>query len=319
MSSRPSQLKWRSQWAWRRLRRLVCSKVYRDANRDLHKSILVAGTARSGTTWLGDILASQLNGRIMFEPFHSRKVKTFSQYHYFHYMRPDEKDEVLADFCKRIFSGDIRDKWIDNYIEVLWPKYRVVKEIRANLLLKWIHNQFPQVPMLFIIRHPCAVVLSRMTLNWDTDRDIEPFLAQPKLLEDFLGKKMDVIMEATSPEEKHAVIWCVSNLIPLKQFQKEELNVIFYENLCLQPEIEITRLFQSIQLERRSSLFTTLEVPSTTTLQTSAIVTGANRVNSWQNKLTSGQIDKILSVVATFGLDYLYGDSITPLAWKRIP
>jgi hypothetical protein len=314
MTSRPSQLKWRSQWAWRRLRRLVCSKLYRDSNRDLHKSILVAGTARSGTTWLGDILASQLNGRIMFEPFHSRKVKAFNQYHYFHYMRPDEKDEALADFCQRVFSGDIRDKWIDNYIEVLRPQYRVIKEIRANLWLKWIHNQFPQVPILFIIRHPCAVVLSRMTLNWDTDRDIEPFLAQPKLLEDFLGQKMDVIRDAKSPEEKHAVIWCVSNLIPLQQFQKEELNVIFYENLCIQPEAEVARLFQSIQLDYHNSLFTALEAPSTTTVLSSAIVTGANRVNSWQNKLTSRQIDNILSVVRAFGLDYLYGDSITPLA-----
>jgi hypothetical protein len=153
-----------------------------------------------------------------------------------------------------------------------------------------------------------------MTLNWDTDRDIEPFLAQPKLLEDFLGQKMDVIREAKSPEEKHAVIWCVSNLIPLQQFQMEELNVIFYENLCIKPEAEVARLCQSIKLDYHSSLVSALEAPSTTTVLSSAVVTGANRVNSWQNKLTSRQIDNILSVVRAFGLDYLYGDSITPLA-----
>jgi hypothetical protein len=100
----------------------------------------------------------------------------------------------------------------------------------------------------------------------------------------------------------------------LQQFQKEELNVIFYENLCIQPEAEVARLFQSIQLDYHNSLFTALEAPSTTTVLSSAIVTGANRVNSWQNKLTSRQIDNILSVVRAFGLDYLYGDSITPLA-----
>jgi hypothetical protein len=312
MSSQPGQLKWHYRWLWRRLRRLVFSKLYRDSNRDLHRSILVAGTARSGTTWLGDILASQLRGRVMFEPFHSRKVKAYSHYHYFHYMHPHEKDEGLAAFCRTVFSGEIRDKWIDGYVEVLLPQYRIIKEIRANLLLKWIQNNFPQVPQLFIIRHPCAVVLSRMALNWDTDRDIESFLAQPKLVEDFLGEKLDVIKKAVHPEEKHAIIWCVTNLIPLRQFQENELNVLFYENLCTQPEVEIARLFQAIQLGYQDSLFNTLEVPSTTTRPTSAIVIGEDNLSRWQNRLHSKQIDKILNVVEAFGLEYLYGDSLIP-------
>jgi hypothetical protein len=272
----------------------------------------VAGTARSGTTWLGDILAWQLHGRIMFEPFHARKVKPFSQYHYFHYMRPDEKDEVLGAFCQRLFSGDIRDRWVDSYVEVLSPQYRIVKEIRANLMLKWIQNHFPQVRQLFIIRHPCAVVLSRMTLNWDTDRDIEPFLAQPKLVEDFLGEKMDVIKGALSPEEKHAVIWCVTNLIPLRQFQNGELNVLFYEHLCSQPYEEFTRLFQSLQIDYQDSLFNILKAPSTTAKLTSAVVVGEDTLSHWQSRLHSKQIDKILNVVEAFGLEQLYGDSVTP-------
>jgi hypothetical protein len=227
-------------------------------------------------------------------------------------MRPNEKNEELAAYCKRIFSGAIRDKWIDSYIEVLSPDYRIIKEIRANLFLKWINNQFPQVPQIFIIRHPCAVVLSRMSLNWDTDSDIEPFLAQPELVEDYLRGKMEVIQEADSPEEKHAVIWCISNLIPLRQFCKGELNVVFYEDLVTQPEIEIPAIFRSLQLNFDDSLFSTLDTPSGTTVQTSAIVTGFSRVHDWQNKLNVNQIDKILSVVHRFGLEDLYGDSATP-------
>ena len=319
MSNRQRQLKWRSQWLWRRLKRLAYSKLYQDTHRDLHKSILVAGTARSGTTWLGDILAAQLNGRIMFEPFHARKVKAFSHYHYFQYMRPNEANEDLATYCQRVFSGDIRDGWIDNYVEVRSPQYRIIKEIRANLMLKWIQTHFPQVRQLFIIRHPCAVVLSRLTLNWDTDRDIEPFLSQSKLMKDFLEKKMDIITAATAPEEKHAVIWCVSNLIPLQQFQKGELQVLFYENLCTQPEVEISQLFQSMQLDYDDSLLDTLDIPSTTTIQTSAIITGDNRVNSWQNELSSQQIDRVLSIVQAFGLEYLYGDKTTPSHCCRYP
>jgi hypothetical protein len=84
------------------------------------------------------------------------------------------------------------------------------------------------------MRHPCAVVLSRIELGWATDRDIEPFLVQPHLLEDHLDPYFDLIYRAETVEEKHAVIWSVSNLVPLKQFNSNEWKVVYYENLCTQ-------------------------------------------------------------------------------------
>ena len=63
-----------------------------------------------------------------------------------------------------------------------------------------------------------------MELGWDTDSDIEPFLSQPDLVEDHLRDHLDIIQTANTDEEKHAIIWCVSNLVPLKQFITGELN-----------------------------------------------------------------------------------------------
>jgi hypothetical protein len=248
----------------------------------------------------------------MFEPFYSSKVPAFGEFNYFQYMRPHEMNRALYDYCSRVFTGDIRDRWIDHQVEQLRPEIRIIKAIRANLFLRWIHSSFPEIPLIFVIRHPCAVVLSRMNLDWATDSDIEPFLSQADLVEDYLSDKLDIIRSAQSPVEKHAIIWCISNLVPIKQFLPGKLNMLFYEDLCLQPEVEIPRLFGAIQMPYGDSVLAKLDRPSTTSLRTSAVVTGQHKVEQWKKELSLTQIRKIYRIVRVFGLDDIYGEASTP-------
>jgi hypothetical protein len=295
-------------------------RFYRDSDRDLGRSILLAGTGRSGTTWIADLLAAALPCRIMFEPFHSRLVEAFRDFHYFHYTRPDEPDDRLLSYCQTVFSGSIRHPWIDRAAGPLFPKYRVIKEIRANLFLMWIRERFPRLPILFVIRHPCAVVLSRMRSGWADDTDIAPFLAQEKLIADHLREHLDLIRDARTEEEKHAVVWCVSNLVPLAQFGPGELDVFFYERLCTQPEAEIRRMVEILasgplageKLDVGRAL-RRIDVPSPTTTRSSALVTREDRVGRWRRDLSPRQIGRILATVDAFGLGHLYGDSLLPL------
>jgi hypothetical protein len=296
-------------------------RLYRDSDRDVGRSILVAGTGRSGTTWIADLLAAALPCRVMFEPFHSRLVETFGDFHYFHYARPDEPNDPLLSYCQTVFSGSIHHPWIDRAAGPLFPKYRVIKEIRANLFLKWIRERFPDLPILFVIRHPCAVVLSRIRSRWATDSDIAPFLAQEKLIEDYLRDRMDDIRGAQREEEKHAIVWCVSNLVPLAQFGPDELDVFFYERLCTQPEPEIQRMVRilaeahfEVEEARLGKALRRIDIPSGTSLKSSAVMTGEDLVGRWREHLSQSQIANILAVVDAFGLSHLYGDSMWPPA-----
>ena len=298
---------------FRRAVQLIGSHLYLNPVPDLHRSILVSGTARSGTTWLGDLIASQIPCQILFEPFNPDLVPEYNDFHYFQYMRPEQDHPALEAFARRVFTGDIRNRWIDRQNENLFPKYRLIKEIRANLLLKWLHVHFTEVPSLFLMRHPCAVVLSRMQLGWDTDRDIEPFLSQPELVADHLNDHVDLIRSLKTDEEKHAVIWSVSNLVPLKQFQAGELNIVYYENLCIQPETELQAIFESLGLEYDHQPARKVDQPSQTSRATSAVVTGSDKISSWKSALRPDQIDRVLRVVQAFGLDHLYDDSFLPL------
>jgi hypothetical protein len=300
------------QWLHLRLRKWVvhpvCRTLYRDMDTDIGRSIVVAGAGRSGTTWLGKIISSQLPCRVMFEPFHSRYVEEFRRFHYFHYMRPETDNDELHAYCHKVLSGRIRHRWIDREVDVIRPQFRIVKEIRMNLFLRWFSLRFPEVPLLFILRHPCAVVLSRMQRGWDSDGDLASFLAQDDLLEDYLGDKMDIIEGARTEEEKHALVWSISNVVPLRQFTGSELNILRYEDLVDHPEKEVPRLFRSIGQDYHRSVFAAMERPSSSTPAGSAVLRGRPVTSDWKSVLTERQIDAILAIVEAFGLGHLYAD-----------
>lgn len=305
---------WLSLGARKRIVFPLCRQLYRDNNPDASRSILVAGAARSGTTWVAEILASDGRCRIMFEPFQSRLVEQFSNFNYFQYMRPGAEDDELVSYSKTVFTGAIRHRWIDRQVNVILPEWRLVKDIRVNLFLRWLSLRFPEVPIAFVVRHPCAVVLSRLGLGWDTDRDIAHFLEQPDLVADHLADHIDLICRLETPEEKHAVVWCISNLVPLRQFPRGTLNLFHFEDLVNHPDTEIPRLFQSLGRSPVEATSARLDRPSATTTGRSAAMTGANRVTSWKKTLAPRQVDRILAVVSAFGMDELYDDAGLPRA-----
>jgi len=294
------------------MKRFFFSHLYRDDYPDIDRATLLAGTGRSGTTWLADLIASPGRCRVLFEPFHSEKVPAFRRFAYFQYMRPHEANAELEAVCNSILAGRIRHPFVDRAVTVLRPQCRVIKEIRANLFLRWMRVHFPSLPILFIIRHPCAVVASRMELGWATDSDLAPMLMQEKLVEDFLYDKMDIIAGAKTPASKHALIWCISNLVPLRQFPPGELNVVFYENLCADPHREVPRILSALGRDMSHSALAQTAKPSATSLFSSAVTTGANKLDRWRSCLTSEQVSEIRKIVEAFELDHLYKDALTP-------
>jgi len=312
MKTKQRYYQWRFSKVKSRMMREVYGRLYRDSHTGMDRTVLVAGTARSGTTWLADLIASQRPSRVMFEPFNPELIKAYNEFNYFQYLRPEDENDRLESYCERIFSGRIRHPWIDREIAHLNPEYRVVKAIRANLMLPWISQHFPGVPLVLIIRHPCAVVLSRMRLHWATDTDIEAFLSQPRLVADFLSDKVELIRRCTTDEEKHAIIWCISYMVPLKLLDKSNYQLVLYENLVRQPEVEIPRLFEGIGWRFDENIYSHLEKPSTTSLNQSAIVSGNHAVDHWQNELSRDQIQRILDIVDTFGLTHLYSEALLP-------
>jgi len=294
------------QRARRRLINSLYRRLYRDDAPDQSRCLMLAGTARTGTTWLAELIGSNQPTRIMFEPFHPAQVPDYASFKSFLFMRPDEPNAALHDYCDRVFTGRIRNPWIDDMIEVLRPQARIVKDVRANLLLKWINRQFPSIPLVLLLRHPCAVAHSRMELRWPADQDLSCLTSQKNLKEDFLRNKEDLINGAQYEEEKNAVIWCIHNMVPLSQFGDGGLNVVRYEDLLSNKAEVMAGLMQSIGWQGGDAVNASPERPSRTTSLSTAL-DGALVANSrWKNNLSVQQIDRIFKVVDMFGLGHLY-------------
>lgn len=316
MTSRPLSLaRWKADRLLRRVRCRVMGRLYRDAGGDTAKSIIVAGVARSGTTWLAEMLRSQAPLRIMFEPFNSRHVAAFKDFPFHTYRRPECEDRHLESFTRTVLSGRIKDpNWIDRQVDCLRPRGRVIKDVRICLFLRWIHHRFPRVPLVFIVRHPCAVVASHLKLGWSTDEDVDSMLAQPELVEDLLLPHLELVRKRTRPHERTAIVWCVNNLVVSNQFEGGGLTTLFYEDLVDDPGGTIPGLFRALGMDYEQSVFSRLSRPSLTAHSGSGVLSGEKNHRGWDSQLTKAQIDDVMEIVRAFDLHHLYETSGRPAA-----
>lgn len=286
-------------------------------NFDYRNAILLAAIGRSGTTWISDMLNYKNRYRRILEPFHPYKVKQVQHFHYYQYLREDNREQQYVDPVRKILSGRFRNRWADSENKKLISKFRLIKDIRANLFLGWMHNVFPEVPIILLFRHPCAVAHSWLKLGWGkedlgTRTDIEVCLSQPYLLEDHLSPFLNFEKELIDDFERHVFFWCIQYYVPLRQLAAGSIHLSFYENFCEKPEEEIEKIFRFLKKPFDRRIFQRLKIPSHVTRNESAIMTGTSLINSWRNHVTAKQVERAVDILKTFGLDCVYSEDSMP-------
>ena len=322
----------------RRMRAHLFSAPYRTLNRDYRESIFLAGSGRSGTTWVSDIINHKNQYRYVFEPFHRGKVKICRGFRRRQYLRPEDQREEFLRPARIILSGALRRHyWADHFNGKFVPRRRLIKEIhanrslyladrldsgftpsrrlikeiRANLMLGWIHANFPEMPIVFLLRHPCAVAHSKIKCGWKQPH-LDEFLSQRELVEDFLEPFEDEMRFAKTDFERHVFTWCVENYVPLKQLTCGEAYLAFYENLCEDPEGEVGRLFAFLGKNFGRSVFESMRKPSLLSREGSAILTGEKLVGGWRRHTTSAQLERAVEILGLFGMDKIYSEKTMP-------
>lgn len=273
--------------------------------------IFIAGTGRSGTTWLAELLARNSRRRLVFEPFRNDRVPLWEAASSRQYIRPGDADHELLDRARAILSPHFRNEWADYYNGRLVTRGRIVKDIRANLILRWLYDQLGPFPIVFVIRHPGAVAASWLREGWS----IEPsdvFLGQSELIEDHLAHFAPEIATADDVFEKTVYSWCIETIVPLRQFARGELDVVFYENLVRDPHRELNRLLQPLGEPLRSRTAGAVADASATTTPGVVYASRQNRLHSWQARITASQMGRLRSITTRMGLGDLYGDDGMP-------
>lgn len=272
----------------------------------------VAGSHRSGTTWAASALNYDGRYRNMYEPFNGDRVAENARFTYGLYLRPDDAAPEYAAAAENVLAGRLRHATVDMRNTRFFATRRMIKETHANLWIAWLHRRFPSVRIVMVVRHPFATAQSRRVKGWPTRLD--PFFHQQQLLDDHLAPLEGVIRGARGDFEQHVANWCVQHYVPFRQLQRNDVHVLFYEDLCVNAESALREACAFLGRPYRASALTTLQEPSFTARRDSPIRTGAAQlVDEWRHKVSDAERAAGMALLHAFGLDRVYGDDAMPL------
>ncbi len=292
--------------------------------RKTNTPLILAGTGRSGTSWLLDVFSLLWHYRPIFEPLHTQQVPEAKGLLRL-YLTSEETHSQLREHLEKVFWGKPENAWIRwmhmgittntplsrkslQYVYNLpkyrfWAKNRVVKLINGNLLLEWLQENF-DVSIIFVIRHPCAVVASQKKMGWASGLDC--FTQQKKLVNDYLNPFLPLVDSVNNLTENFTLRWCIENYVPLTQARKGRINIIplFYEDIVMNPVEMLKKTLMNLQysakeIERFCIKFSKRQKPRKESLI------------KWRKNLSGEEISAILDFTKKFGLNF-YGEAELP-------
>ena len=211
----------------RRLRLSLTVSAAAAANR---RPILVTGSHRSGTTWVGRMLEAAGDVYYVHEPFNPVFVRPglcdapFRGFTYVHAGNAHRFDGALSDVIEgRYHVGrgllSVRSKL--DLKRMLGEARRaadarrtgkrtLVKDPIALLSSEWLADRFG-MDVVVMVRHPAAFVASIKRVGWR--HDLQAFLDEPALMDDLLDDQRDLLERsvargaALGVVEEAAVVW----------------------------------------------------------------------------------------------------------------
>lgn len=303
---------------------------------------LIAGSGRSGTTWVLDTMAEANEMRPVFEPLHPTSCEIARRMTHAYLTREVESDD-LKKFLMSVAIGEWRSIWTSyrvvpirltgNHFRSIRPikklirscnslayrywHYRererrlpvLVKCIRANLMLDWIHANF-DARIVLLMRHPCAVVESRLRFSesWNPYRLLTRYRNDQALMHGPLSRQAELLHQDLSAPEALAAIWCIENVIPASQAARNGYHVVFYEEMLEQPETQWPRVARALgmavvpetELRKQPSQQSAIRLRNEDTKEDSYSESYA----SWRERLPTADLHQIEAVLEAFGVRF---------------
>lgn len=306
--------------------------------------IVIAGSGRSGTTWIGDVISAAPDCWSIFEPMHPGKTPGVPAWAAANdlpgpYLRARDEHPEWKRFFTSLLDGTLCNHWtrqdwryfpaviakapiakrvlgraamLKYHAHRVTVRRPVIKAIRANLALPWLETHLG-ARIVYLLRHPCAVVGSRLRLSlidstWDLDRDAT--LSQSALMADFLDPYRDQIVNATSALEQQAVLWCIENVVAWQQQFERPWLTGFYEEFVANPDAMFAHTLSSLHLRATSATRRAQRTWKSNPGDTSG------SAKPWHHPLSEADGEEVLRICRRFGLD-MYGRQTQPLVRSR--
>ncbi|HUV26537.1 MAG TPA: sulfotransferase [Anaerolineales bacterium] len=285
--------------------------------------ILVSGAHRSGTTWVGKMLAAGPQVAYISEPlnvWHRPGVMRVPTRRWYTYICEDNQDEYLAALQEMLSfnyhtqleisaiksSKDllrlVRDK------KTFWNGHRksqlpLIKDPFAIFSSEWFSSCLG-CRIVIVVRHPAAVASSLMRLGWNFD--FSDLLDQSLLMRDWLKPykdEMDLMLESADDLiAQSCLLWrMVYQSVDDLRKRLPELIVIRHEDLSADPQGRFEQLYRELDLEYTPKVQATIKAGSSekNPKRTSPRGVHSVRIDSqsiikfWQQHLPDAEIERV--------------------------
>jgi len=305
---------------------------------------LIAGSGRSGTTWVLDALATANKMRPVFEPLHPKVSKIGERYGH-RALAPDELHPELKRFLEDVCAGHQKRLWtqyrcqrhflvpspgeLRTITDVAnlghrWGKFLkevpglammstrrepLVKCIWANLMLGWLSRQC-KFRIVLVVRHPGAVTESELRNAWSANFALERFRGDRRLHELTNGRYQGLLEQNLTPIEGLAAQWLIENQWAIETAPANGVTVVFYERLKSLRNSEWEQIQRALGLRRIPDAAILARPSQQTAPQGSGIDFSAKERPRWQRVLTQEQMGQIQGILDQAHFD-LYSMSDT--------
>ena len=236
----------------------------------IRKPILVTGSHRSGTTWVGKMLAASPSVGYIHEPFnltHRPGICTAEFPYWVTYITEENEApyyEPLKNTLAFHFNIEAElpaiqsfkhvGRMLKNYKNFSLYRYRhaipLMKDPIALFSSEWLARTF-DMNVIVLIRHPAAFTSSLRRLNWT--HNFSHFLNQPLLMRDYLDPFEAEIRAFAEKEhnilEQATLLWRIIHYLILR-YQEKYKHWIFlrHEDISADPLLHFEYLYKSMNL-----------------------------------------------------------------------
>ena len=236
----------------------------------VERPILVTGSHRSGTTWVGKMLSKAPSVGYIHEPFNYNHRLGVCSAHFdtwFPYICQENEAHYEKAINKTVHFSYTFTKGISrvkDYLDPLrivrdgslyyWYKllnYRpLIKDPIALFSAEWLSEKF-NMDVVIMIRHPAAFVSSLKMLKWEFP--FTHFLNQPLLMRDYLSPFEDEIKRYSVKRyeviDQAILLWRVIHFM-ISKYQHNHTDWIFirHEELSSDPLYHFKELYNKLEL-----------------------------------------------------------------------
>lgn len=301
------------------------------------KPILVTGSHRSGSTWVGKMMAASPELGYIHEPFNLKHDLGFcgARFDYwFTYICPDNEALYYKYFDKTVhFRYNVPWSWdlltdSEKRTQVMNDYKHFERQRKAGLrpLIKdpiavfsteWLATRF-NMDVIALIRHPAAFAYSIKKAGWA--HDFSHFTRQPLLMRDHLSPFAEELQQFVDnrPDiiDQAALLWKLIHYM-IAGYQDNYPNWLFvrHEDLSLDPINGFKTIFSKLNLTFTDGVRETIEdysspkneKPSTEVLGFSKRDSRAN-ISTWKTGLSADEIQRIRDRVGEVAFRYYSDD-----------